>query len=205
MSARIFHEASGETRGCTIIRDVTDRVAMEHDLREVASACLRLSALLRPGAGSGTVPCDRVSWSDGLFHIYGSPRTNDLTLAGGEERVYPDDRARVRETVRQAVAERSSFTLEYRAVCADGRVRTLRNRAEVVVDLEAGEPIRVVGIAEDVTDAKLAEEALRSTSSDLERRAIELQKTGIPHRSRAKTGTARAAHAPPARDPPLGS
>ncbi len=57
-------------------------------------------------------------------------------------------------------------------------MRTLRNRAEVVVD-DAGEPIRVVGIAQDITDAKLAQEALQSTSSDLERRAIELQKLAL--------------------------
>ena len=122
---------------------------------------------------------DRVSWSDGLFHIYSLTRDDfDPTFEGGVKRVYPDDRESVLETLRQAVAERSSFTLEYRAVRADGRVRTLRNRAEVVVD-DAGEPIRVVGIAQDITDAKLAQEALQSTSFDLERRAIELQKLAL--------------------------
>ncbi len=192
MSARIFHEASGETRGCTIIRDVTDRVAMEHDLRQSRERLSEAERVAQTGSWEWDIPCDRVSWSDGLFHIYGlTPDELDPTLAGGEKRVYPDDRARVRETVRQAVAERSSFTLEYRAVRADGRVRTLRNRAEVVVD-EAGEPIRVVGIAQDVTDAKLAEEALRSTSSDLERRAIELQKLA----SRTAAEPKPAPHAP---------
>ena len=34
----------------------------------------------------------------------------------------------------------------------------------------------MVGIAQDITDAKLAREALQATSYDLERRAIELQK-----------------------------
>ena len=38
VSARIFHETSGETRGCTIIRDVTDRVAMERELRHSQGA-----------------------------------------------------------------------------------------------------------------------------------------------------------------------
>ena len=37
MSAKIFNEASGETRGCTIIRDVTDRVTMERELRSSRS------------------------------------------------------------------------------------------------------------------------------------------------------------------------
>jgi len=92
--------------------------------------------------------------------------------------VYPDDRQRVRDTIQKAIAARASFTLEYRAVRADGRVRTLRSRAEIAVD-EAGEPIRVVGIAQDITDAELAREALQSTSSELERRAAELQKLAL--------------------------
>ena len=66
------------------------------------------------------------------------------------------------------------FTLEYRGMRADGRVRTLRCHGEVVVD-PTGEPVRVVAIVEDITDAKLAQEALQSTSADLERRATELQ------------------------------
>ena len=40
---------------------------------------------------------------------------------------------------------------------------------------DAGEPIRLVGIVQDVTDAKLAQEALDTTSADLQRRAAELQ------------------------------
>ena len=58
---------------------------------------------------------------------------------------------------------------------ADGRVRTVRSRGEVVVD-PTGEPTRVVAIVQDITDAKLAREALQSTSADLERRASELQR-----------------------------
>ena len=145
VSARIFHEANGETRACTIIRDVTDRVVMERELHQSRERLSEAERVAQIGSWEWDIPCDRVSWSDGLFHIYGLTRDDfDPTVVGGEKRVYPDDRESVRETLRQAVAERSSFTLEYRAVRADGRVRTLRNRGEVVVD-EAGEPIRVVG------------------------------------------------------------
>ena len=192
VSARIFHEASGERRACTIIRDVTDRVIMERELRRSRERLSEAERVAQIGSWEWDISNDRVSWSDGLFHIYGlTPDEFDPTREGGEKRVYPDDRERVRESIRQAVAERASFTLEYRAVRADGRVRTLRNRAEVVVD-EAGEPIRVVGIAQDITDAKLAQEALQTTSSDLERRAIELHELA----SRTTAEPKPAPHAP---------
>ena len=179
MSAQIFREADGSERSCTIMRDVTDRVGIERELRASRERLAEAERVARMGSWAWDIAKDRVSWSDGLFEIYGlTPEGFDPTLGGGEERVYPDDRDRVREAVRRAVAERSSFTIEYRALRADGRVRTLRNRGEVVVD-SAGTPIRVVGIAQDITDAKLTQEALQNTSSELERRALELQRLAL--------------------------
>jgi DNA-binding CsgD family transcriptional regulator len=86
--------------------------------------------------------------------------------------------ARVRQTFERAIAERSVFTLEYRAIRADGRVRTVRCHGEVVVD-PIGELVPVVAIVHDITGAELAQEALQSTSADLERRASERQQLAL--------------------------
>ena len=192
MSAKIFHDARGAQRACTIIRDVTDRMRMERELRDSRARLAEAEHVAQIGSWEWDIANDRLSWSDGLFHIYGLTHEEfDPTLDGGEKRVYRDDRQRVRDALQRALAARSSFTVEYRAVRADGRVRTLRNRAEVLVD-KAGEPIRVVGIAQDITDTKLAQEALRSTSSELERRAAELQKLALRSSARPTAAT----HAP---------
>jgi PAS domain S-box-containing protein len=179
VSAEVFHTARGQERSCTIIRDITEHATAERELRRSQQQLAEAERVAQMGSWEWDISKDLFNWSEGLFHIYGlTPDEFDPSLQGGERRVYPDDRARVREVLQQAVAQRSSFTVEYRAVRADGRLRTLRNRGEVVVD-EAGEPVRVVGIAQDITDAKLAQEALQSTSSELERRAIELQRLAL--------------------------
>ena len=180
MSARIFTDGAGETRTCTIVRDVTDRVTMERELRRSRERLAEAERVAGMGSWEWDLASDQVRWSDGLFNLYGITRDvfNPSAAASVEERVYPDDRRRVVETLQRALSERSSFTLEYRGVRGDGRVRTLRSRGEVVVD-DLGEPIRVIGIAQDITDAKLAQEALHSTSSELERRATELQQLAL--------------------------
>ena len=180
MSAKIFNDAAGEKRTCTIIRDVTDRVRMERELRRSRERLAEAERVAGIGSWEWDIANDRITWSDGLLTLYGITRDdfNPIATAGVEERVFPDDRGRVLETLHRAVSERSAFTLEYRGVRSDGRVRTLRDRGEVIVD-DLGEPIRVVGIAQDITDAKLAQEALQSTSSELERRAAELQELAL--------------------------
>jgi PAS domain S-box-containing protein len=187
MSAQIFTDAAGGKRTCTIIRDVTDRMAMERELRRSRERLAEAERVAQMGSWEWDIANDRASWSDGLLDLYGISRDDfdPNPTTGIEERVYPDDRHRVRETLQRALTERSSFTLEYRGVRADGRVRTLRSRGEVIVD-DLGEPTRVVGIAQDITDAKLAQEALQSTSSELERRATELQQLALRTGGRAE-------------------
>ena len=44
---------------------------------------------------------------------------------------------------------------------------------------DTGEPTRLVGIVRDITEAKLAQESLQSTSASLERYATELQRLAL--------------------------
>ena len=180
LSTRIFRDSDGSARTCTIIRDVTARVTMEHELRQSRRRLAEAEHVAQIGSWEWDIPNDRVSWSDGLFEIFGvDPEQVDRTWEGGlEQRVFPEDRGRVRDALQQALEDRSSFTLEYRALRADGRVRTLRSHGEVVVD-GAGDPIRVVGVAHDITDAKRAQEPLDSTSSQPGRHASELRKLAL--------------------------
>ena len=76
------------------------------------------------------------------------------------EGVHPDDRARVAAAFDTRVHnEGREHFVEYRVVHPDGAVRWLRDRAYPLLN-EQGEVYRVLGVAEDVTARKKAEEAL---------------------------------------------
>lgn len=153
MNARLFTDSRGAQRACTVLRDVTQRVRMERELEESRARLAEAERVAQIGSWEWDLLNDNTTWSDGLFHIYGLSRERfDPSFEGGIRRVLPEDRERVRATTETALAQRSSFTLEYRALRADGRVRTLRSQADVVVN-DAGEPVRLVGVVQDVTDA----------------------------------------------------
>jgi len=161
------------------IRDITTRKRVEDELHHSREQLAEAERVARIGSVEWDLTTDHTTWSDGLLAIYGLTHADfDASSAGANQRVYPEDRQHVRLTLERAIADRSPFTLEYRAMRADGRVRTLRSHGEVVVD-DTGKPIRVVAIVQDITDAKLAQEALQSTSADLERRANELQQLAL--------------------------
>jgi PAS domain S-box-containing protein len=174
------------------IRDVSERKRFEDELLRSRERLAEAERVARIGSWEWDITNDYTTWSAGLFQIYGlAPDQFDHSSEGASRRVYPDDRDLVARTLERAIAERSSFTLEHRAMRPDGRVHTLRSHGELVVD-DTGEPIRVVGIVQDITDARLAQEALQNTSADLERHAKELQQLAL----RTATEPRATPHAP---------
>jgi DNA-binding NarL/FixJ family response regulator len=83
--------------------------------------------------------------------------------------------------MQRAVETGTPIDIEYRIIRPDGRVRRLHSRAELTADA-AGNPLRLTGTAQDVTELRAAAEVLHQTASDLGRRAAELH--GFPGRSR---------------------
>ena len=77
------------------------------------------------------------------------------------EAIHPDDRVRVRAAMQTKQVE-GRYDEEYRIIRLDGTERRIRDRAFAVRDA-IGAVLRVVGVAEDVTESrKLQEQFLRS-------------------------------------------
>jgi two-component system, cell cycle sensor histidine kinase and response regulator CckA len=74
--------------------------------------------------------------------------------------IHPDDRPRVLASIH--ANSDIPYELEYRIVRPDGAVRWIRDRAFPVRD-EAGQVIRIAGVAEDVTEKRQLETQLRQS------------------------------------------
>ncbi len=108
-----------------------------------------------------------VSGPDGSPVHYVSPAYEQITGRKCEtlyqsprawlENIHPEDRPRVQQAVRDNL---EGLDEEYRIVRADGDVRWLRSRAFPVRD-ETGSVVRIVGIAEDITERKRTEEKIQ--------------------------------------------
>ena len=82
--------------------------------------------------------------------------------------VHPDDRELLLRRFQQPL----SPEMEYRIVRADGSLRWIWDRAFPVHDA-SGSLVRIVGLAEDITERKEAEEAVRRSRDELELRVQE--------------------------------
>ncbi len=93
-------------------------------------------------------------WGRSCRSLYQNPR-------GWLEIIHPQDRSRVTRTIAEN-GPLGTYDEEYRVVRDNGTMRWVRDRGFPIRD-KAGNVFRLAGIAQDITDRKLAEEALRES------------------------------------------
>jgi PAS domain S-box-containing protein len=105
-------------------------------------------------------------WSEELYRIFGLDPMVSSATASIDSMVHPEDRAEVRRVMDQAVSAGRPFTIQNRIVRPDGEVRVLHARAEVLTDV-SGRPTRLLGVIQDITEWKRAEEVLKEREREL--------------------------------------
>ncbi|WP_432256497.1 PAS domain-containing protein [Limimaricola sp. AA108-03] len=98
-------------------------------------------------------------WSEGMYRVLDLPPTRDLDLDRiTEERVHPEDRARLRGLQDMAYRRLGPFEIEYRFFQRDGEVRWIRDRGETLGPLDpvSGLAWRIRGTVTDITESKRA-------------------------------------------------
>jgi PAS domain S-box-containing protein len=141
--------------------DITDRLRAEEVLAESEERFRQLAENIKEVfwmADPQTTeilyisPAYEQVWGQSCRSLYERPRSF-------LDAVHPDDRERVRVALERH-SRGEATDEEYRVVRPDGSLRWVRDRAFPVRDAK-GVAYRMVGIAEDITEKKQAEQALR--------------------------------------------
>ncbi len=146
--------------------DVTERKRMEVLLKK-SEEQYRLSEeslnkaqkVAQMGNWVWDVENNEVTWSEGMYHIFGIEKMDDQSRLGDiiSGAIHPEDIHIVLPSNAEAfVAEKP---LEYRIIWPDGSIRNIWTRAGDAVLDESGKALYLTGIAQDITERKLIEDA----------------------------------------------
>ncbi|HEX6158767.1 MAG TPA: PAS domain S-box protein, partial [Thermoanaerobaculia bacterium] len=93
-----------------------------------------------------------------LASLYG--RSEDRSLERLAARIHPDDRERIRLARSRAIEAFVPYSEEYRVVLRNDGERLLHERGRFILD-ERGNALKTIGVVQDITTAKHAQEELR--------------------------------------------
>jgi PAS domain S-box-containing protein len=158
-----FDEQGRMVRMVGMTADITERKLAE---RELAQANERLGLAMESGKLTGwdrDVKSGRDSLFGDLQGMFGIPsEIFDGRVEDFHRYLHPEDRRWVVEAIDYAMETNKPYAAEFRLRWPDGTVRWLAAKGRFYYSRD-GVPERMLGMAIDITDRKLAEEALRES------------------------------------------
>jgi PAS domain S-box-containing protein len=160
--------SEGRTQMFGTTQDITDRKRAEEERQALSSALQQSNARLEEAQRVAHIghyefnPVEnQVTWSAELCRIWGIPPVkHPIDMAVVFEMIHPEDREYAARTVEEIILSGTHLKAEHRIVRPDGEVRFLQVLGTVKRDA-SGRAYELFGTGQDITDRKLAEQALR--------------------------------------------
>lgn len=160
-STAVRNDAGTIIAGMVVTQNITERkqfeqalIRSENRFQEIARTVSQFFFVRSASSGQFLYvsPAYETMWGRSCESLYQDPES-------WLEAIHPEDRPLVLDSLSQQF-QGHSVKREYRIILPDGEQRWITADISVVRD-QAGELLRLVGLAEDITDRKQAEDALR--------------------------------------------
>jgi len=164
LSVEVSAKKIDQERLQTIVRDLTDRKKAEEALRLSDERLAEAQKIARLGNWDWNILTNELYWSSEVYHIFSLSQkqvapTYDMFLNS----IHSDDREFVKKSVSEALYG-APYGIDHRIVHPDGKVRYVHEQGKVTFG-ESGEPVRMIGTVQDITERKEAEKALQDSKA----------------------------------------
>lgn len=147
--------------------DITQQKRVEETLRRSEETLAKAQEMAHLGSWEWDIGSDSVRWSDEEYRILGySPHQVKPSYHLFLDAVHPEDRERVIDGRKKALAGGAPYDMEFRIVRPDSSIRVIHSMGEVHRD-DAGNPTSMIGTGLDITDRKLADERQQELHNEI--------------------------------------
>ncbi|UOQ69360.1 PAS domain-containing sensor histidine kinase [Hymenobacter volaticus] len=147
----------------------------QHQVQQTASDTLlrRTEAVAHTGSYELELATGYLHFSDGLFRLFGEkPGAFTPSSSFIDSRSHPDDIQLIEQVLTQAIAGRQPYSYRRRIYHPDGHLRLLEAHGRVECDA-AGQPVKLLGLIQDITERQQAAEELLQVKDELTQRATD--------------------------------
>jgi PAS domain S-box-containing protein len=145
--------------------DISERKRAEDALRRSEAYLAGAQRLSRTGSIYWNVRSGEVFWSEESYRLVGVDPATPATMALLFERIHPDERTLVRGALDELAQGRDSIDLEFRLLPSERSVKVVHFVGQAFVEDDGSRA--VIGAGMDITETKLASDALHALQAEL--------------------------------------
>ena len=157
-----------------LFKDITGQRELEKVLRDTEKRSRVALDSAQIGTFDYNVVTGEIAWDANMRRMWDVGENEKLDYARLIECIHPDDRARLRQSVRESLTPGANgrYEGEYRIIWDDGSVHWTLGKGQVYFQGEGKQrkAVRMIGVQIDVTERKRIEEELRRSRDELEQR-----------------------------------
>ncbi len=138
--------------------DITEIKENEEKLRQSRERYLLAQRAANIGSWDWDIPTGGLHWSEQIESLFGFKRGQfGRTYEAFLKCVHPDDRKLLTDSVNACLEKNAEYNVEHRIIWPDGSIKWVLERGDVIRD-KNNTPVRMLGIVQDITQRKLAED-----------------------------------------------
>ncbi|MDY6864071.1 MAG: sigma 54-interacting transcriptional regulator [Thermodesulfobacteriota bacterium] len=150
-----------------IFRDISKYKQVENELKRSEERYILAQRAANIGSWEWDIISGDLKWSDNIEPMFGYSRGEfGATYEAFLKCIHPQDMQYVIDSVNACVARDEDYAIEHRIVWPDETVHWVSETGDVIRD-EYGKAIRMIGIVQNITERKKAEEAIMMRNREL--------------------------------------
>ena len=159
-----------------LFHDITEHVKLKNTLKASEQDLKEAQEIANIGHWKLDVVKNTLEWSDEIFKIFEIDKEEfEPSYEAFLETIHPDDREIVNEAYTRSLKNKLPYDIEHRLLMKDGRIKWVNEICRSKFD-KNGNPLRSVGIVQDITELKIAAE---QTEKNIESLRLSESLTGI--------------------------
>jgi PAS domain S-box-containing protein len=146
--------------------DTIEQQQITSALRESEEQLRLASEAAKVGMWFWNLETDSLIWTEQCKALFGLPAETEMSYAVFLAAIHPEDRQHTDAAVTRSIDEQIDYDIEYRSCWPDGSIHWIAARGSCTYD-PTGRPVRMMGVALDITDRKQVEIALQESEERL--------------------------------------
>ncbi|MEH2348702.1 MAG: PAS domain-containing protein [Nostoc sp.] len=154
-----------------------ERQQIETNLRESEERIRLATTAAEMGMWFWNITSNELIWTEKCKQLFGLNPEVEMDYELFLNCVHPEDHQRINQAIARCFKEKVEYDIEYRSLWSDGSIHWIAAKGRIFCDAE-GEPVKMMGTAQDITQRKQVENDLRQRETQL-RRLVDSNIIGI--------------------------